>query len=315
MPSSRILSDYETGYYLIPKSYHWSEIAPAFMEQNGHRLSQRLSGTSNALLTLNVYNTPGDGVSSTQLLARTKTSAQILDEIYFFGSLLRHIPEFVFGDGNNMNLHGFWLDSTKTITLNPLLYVEEYQKKYSINPISTLLHEMMHAFFDIFVRGSVEVAPKKGGIGRSGHGPAWADAMLSVQNSLKQEVPFSVDCGIFNSVKVTMFMEHWRCSTMQMIKWGASWEEICDWAPGGRWGNANEEPESLMRWGEAQNVQRCPQTDCEWPYKSFSDALPCFNAISYCSEELDLYFRRKFPFRRDDSWVVSIPVDTHHILQ
>ncbi|CAG8980759.1 hypothetical protein HYALB_00011337 [Hymenoscyphus albidus] len=131
-----------------------------------------------------------------------------------------------FAKGNEISgNYGLWDPSKKRVLLNVDFHISRaIGVDYKIGLITTLVHEMMHAFFDVFgTESSCSISPENGGIGDlDGHGPPWADAMASVQNSLNEVLPFMIDGQIFHSVEWSMSKYDWTPTRSQMIRWGAT---------------------------------------------------------------------------------------------
>jgi hypothetical protein len=110
------------------------------------------------------------------------------------------------------------------------------QINMSINPkigttdeeqhLASLIHEMLHAFLYYYTckciacRSTEISEPVNGGAGRSGHGPAWANAMLAEAQSLQDEVSWRVDPGIERSVRLEMSESDWQPTDEELARWG-----------------------------------------------------------------------------------------------
>jgi hypothetical protein len=99
-------------------------------------------------------------------------------------------------------------------------------RTYEEQHLASLLHEMLHAFLYYYTCKciacwSIELSePVNGGAGRSGHGPAWANAMLAEAQSLQDEVSWTVDPGIERSVRLEMSESDWQPTDEELTRWG-----------------------------------------------------------------------------------------------
>ncbi|KAG9230194.1 hypothetical protein BJ875DRAFT_488218 [Amylocarpus encephaloides] len=149
--------------------------------------------------------------------------ARLFDEAFFFSSVLCHLkdgitfcdlPDGVMGLFQgviciDIRLKGFPDVSSCTRYIGNRLHWH----------IATLLHEMLHAFLDFFSSSTLPCAV--GGIGATGHGPAWADSMAILQRALQREVSFPVLCCIPIAIQDNIKGEPtWRPSDDQKIRWG-----------------------------------------------------------------------------------------------
>ncbi len=87
-----------------------------------------------------------------------------------------------------------------------------------------LLHEMLHAFLINYVCTCTNclkrLPAKKGGMGNSGHGPVWANAMIELQAAFQREVAFPVDIGMPQSIELEMRASKWQPRPEQLERWG-----------------------------------------------------------------------------------------------
>ncbi|CAG8960298.1 hypothetical protein HYFRA_00012818 [Hymenoscyphus fraxineus] len=210
---------------LTLQGYHCSDLSSSIIEQNETPLSRRLK-SRHILLFLQTGAIPDGLLSEAELHSFLENWAHALDEAYFFGRLMSRTSgiQFAKGDETSGN-YGLWDPSKKTILLDVEFHISmAIGVDYKIGLITTLVHEMMHAFFDIFgTEISYSISPENGGIGYlDGHGPPWADAMASVQESLNEVFPFIIDGQIFQSVQWSMVNYDWTPTRSQMTRWGAT---------------------------------------------------------------------------------------------
>ena len=148
----------------------------------------------------------------------------VLDTGYFFGSIrnrikpirvytMATIPEEIHGKGR----YGWSDPSNDTINI-----VFTGQRTY-LEYVGTLLHEMLHAFFQLFAcRASLKCQiflGSKAGIGH-GHGKLWAETMFSIESAFGRDFPNSLNCGMKRSVIGEMIATGWNPSAEQQTAWG-----------------------------------------------------------------------------------------------
>lgn len=88
---------------------------------------------------------------------------------------------------------GFYDHARQEIWLQGTMKLgEHWDLKLAIELTASLLHELMHAFFGIFLREELfHVSARLGGNGKKGYGKPWVDPMVICGDALKREVPFS----------------------------------------------------------------------------------------------------------------------------
>jgi hypothetical protein len=89
--------------------------------------------------------------------------------------------------------------------------------------VGTMLHEMLHAFQDLYgcrCHHCRSMHPNVGGLGATGHGPSWTSSMCELQISLQKAVPWKVCCAIQRSVNHEMRTSGWQPApaTMAVIQ-------------------------------------------------------------------------------------------------
>lgn len=233
-PTSRTLYDAATPGIptLTPYYYHWDDILAAIYELNKGALEEciRPAGVYFIIL-IRKGEIPRGVVSEQALNGFVQEWAMALDLAYFFGNLLRHIEIKSCDDktmGPRLGIYNYeereiWLMET----IEP---GEQWDTSLAIQLIVTLLHEMMHAFFAMFLREELfRVSARHGGISERRHGAPWANAMVISGDSTKKEVPFPMDIPIFLSVATCMEADFWRPTPEEMRLWGASEYDIYKW--------------------------------------------------------------------------------------
>lgn len=105
---------------------------------------------------------------------------------------------------------------------------EDYARGRSVEQLYllTMLHEMTHAFLSFYTCqcGACRsmIASARGGIGDTGHGPAWADAILAVGQAFQDQVAWDAeDLGIVDSVVHEIQASRgWEPTVEQLGRWG-----------------------------------------------------------------------------------------------
>lgn len=76
--------------------------------------------------------------------------------------------------------------------------------------VGTLLHEMLHAFIDLYscqcLETCLDLNKEQEAIGISGHADAWSTAMVQLQQALESEVGWEVDVNLDMSLKLEQKM-------------------------------------------------------------------------------------------------------------
>jgi hypothetical protein len=91
--------------------------------------------------------------------------------------------------------------------------------------IAGMLHEMLHAFMDIYgcrCRSCYNKAAVLGGCGKTGHGTPFMNSLCDMQNSWQDVVKWEVRCGIHRGF--TMEMKEsldWKPNPMHLQTWKA----------------------------------------------------------------------------------------------
>lgn len=90
--------------------------------------------------------------------------------------------------------------------------------------LSCLLHEMLHGFFAIFFclceSCKSKAAASKGGLGNTGHGPAWLSACRAMEIALKGLVSWESELGVKRALELEEENGTWIASFEQRREWG-----------------------------------------------------------------------------------------------
>lgn len=253
MSITPLFLDYDySNNKLVQDSYCWCDIPLAFANlvhlgphQNFPKektLPQSLQfldegKLARSLRFLNEARLPRENFSESELLDWVRSWANALNNVCFFGSLMEYI-EIEFSRLEPLDepkALGCWNWEKKTVFLNPYNHHGKegwnvQDSRCIVDLISTLVHEMMHAFFNVFCSGDIDaISPCVGGLGSDGHGPPWADAMATVQGVLNHLLPFRIDCEIYDSVQRSMGQYGWWATKEDMKRWGASQFDLDYW--------------------------------------------------------------------------------------
>jgi hypothetical protein len=151
-----------------------------------------------------------------------KQWAGLLDEAFFYGSLMNKIAEIQFS-GVEEGRYGHYEHSGSGLCIN----LEEkgpsdYEGTLEQHLICTLVHVMLLAFLEVY--GCVcaecrQLAHPSDGAGKSGHGPAWADSLKIIEDSLQEAVDWPVYTGIWKGVQRSMVADKWQATQSQIDRW------------------------------------------------------------------------------------------------
>jgi hypothetical protein len=121
---------------------------------------------------------------------------------------------------------GFYRHSDSTINVNLCRQrrVPRHDVHHNGYYLCVLLHEMLHAFFYIYSCKCTNCRSQKpalhGGVGASGHGPAWVDAAYALQMAFQELVSWEVFLGIPKSVQLETRVSGWKPDLEQRRRWG-----------------------------------------------------------------------------------------------
>jgi hypothetical protein len=120
--------------------------------------------------------------------------------------------------------HGLFCSSCKGIELNMYEGREGVFGEY--DHICTLLHEMVHAFVEIFSCNKKRCRRKKTradwGLGIGGYGSVWCNSMVPIEHAFSKMVRWLVECGVQSSLESEMGMHKpvWQPRQEQLARWG-----------------------------------------------------------------------------------------------
>jgi hypothetical protein len=218
-PHPQMNEDFRQGKRFKRGSYAVQDIPSAIKENCQRPLSRRLTAGSWAILNASTKARSRD--SRKKMLQQWSV---VFDEAFFFGSLLDRIAEIQF-TGVEVGMYGHYEHSGSGLCIS--LDEErpwQYEGTDEQHMICTLVHEMLHAFFDVYGCTCAECRevehPSEGPNG-SGHGPNWADSMKLIEDSLQEVVKWPVYTGIASGVQQSMREEKWQPTGSQIDRWNA----------------------------------------------------------------------------------------------
>lgn len=170
----------------------------------------------------------------------------LFDDMFFFGSLFQRCHgRICHATGNNIHIKGQttrgtryklkWLDRLLDRETPLEVEITVFRDEDTNRPrrlkgyLETLLHEMCHAFFDLYgcrFDGCYNVWEKQGA---KGHGHAWQDIALAVEIAAadKNLLGLSLDLGRKNSLAVEMvYEERSAASNDELARWGMEQVEV-----------------------------------------------------------------------------------------
>ncbi|KAG9237317.1 hypothetical protein BJ875DRAFT_520896 [Amylocarpus encephaloides] len=235
LPFSSLRTEY--GYHHNVLNARFA--AEGFQEYIQKPISERVEPDLLELLNVSVE----DVEDLTDLL---RVYAQIFDQAFFMGILGGAFKLNITSDigngihrevNNGLTECNIWIARPEvdiTINLNGCkFYVQCWNDWRTLrqSALATLVHEMLHAFFDIYdcrciTCKSNDPAPK-GGLGFDGHGPVFADCLVvlipEVSRMLNLE-PWRVEhlLDLSYGIKDNMAHESWIPTKAQLERWGMS---------------------------------------------------------------------------------------------
>ncbi|KAG9233121.1 hypothetical protein BJ875DRAFT_485418 [Amylocarpus encephaloides] len=161
-----------------------------------------------------------------------KLWAQAFDELFFFGLVLPTCEFRCLDECHESECKGLfdpeeWI--IKVYTRHPDKSSRGADTNLE-NFLCTVLHEMCHAFLDIYACWCIQCAErgyKNGGRGEDGHGVVWACPMVTIETALQGKVAWNVDCDISTSVEMSREKYGWSATPQQLASWGAD-ASFCD---------------------------------------------------------------------------------------
>jgi hypothetical protein len=220
----QIDEDYHAGRPLKLNAYYGKDLARIIWQQYSNGIMRRLSDAQKAMLKAPVPRCRSKAALQTLLDEWMK----LFDRAFFFEGVRRRWPKVALvhlGKG----VHGVYEHKGRGVCINlDTQGSREYKGSVEEFRICTLVHEMLHAFVALYTcmersdGCNVKWHPSMGGEGASGHGPAWANAMIAIQPALQREVRWPVDCAVEISVAYTMSYTGWKPRADQLVRWGMS---------------------------------------------------------------------------------------------
>ena len=146
---------------------------------------------------------------------------RILDKAFFFGAIAKVCRLQVEAE-HGQSYRANYSPSRKTIVL-----VLEGQttgcfigilKDY----IAKLLHEMLHAFLQIYTCQCSECRANGNAIAdrdTTGHREQWVDSLRAIQSALFRDLGWNLDLGIPESVSLEVTQTGWRPTGEQLLRW------------------------------------------------------------------------------------------------
>ncbi|KAH8778020.1 hypothetical protein BGZ57DRAFT_347124 [Hyaloscypha finlandica] len=151
---------------------------------------------------------------------------RVLDEVFFFGKIRPHLKGgLIVYNKDYKRFYGQFDPNKRRIEINDVAHGDGEGRR-SHRLISTLIHEMVHAFLGIYTCDRICCWRKfSTDIDRlfcgGGHGPAWCDAMIKIETKLEELVGWSVYTGM--DVVVMLEMQNkrleWQPTREQLVRW------------------------------------------------------------------------------------------------
>jgi len=207
-----------------PNRYHPRELSYLLQQNANRRKSSQLSATALHTLRGRVPNCE----SESEVRKLMTVWLPVLDEIFFFGKVKPHLIGGVrVYHKPHKHVEGMHDIIKARIEINTARW-EDRPMRAEYHFINTLLHEMLHAFFAVFTCGRKRCCYRKlrkdpdWGYKGQGHGSAWCNAMIKIQENFKEMVPWHVGCGMAVSVMTEMQDERleWQPTEEQLRRWG-----------------------------------------------------------------------------------------------
>lgn len=207
-----------------PNRYHPRELSYLLQQNAKRRKSSQLSATVIHTLLGSVPRCE----SESEVHELMSFWLPVLDEIFFFGKVKPHLTGGVrVFHKPHKNIKGQYDPIKAKIEINTVLW-DDRAKRAEYQFIDTLLHEMLHAFFTIFTCERKRCCYRKmrkdpdWGYKGDGHGSAWCNAMIKIQENFEEMVRWHVDCGMALSVMAEMQDERlaWQPTEEQLRRWG-----------------------------------------------------------------------------------------------
>ncbi|CAG8979451.1 hypothetical protein HYALB_00012950 [Hymenoscyphus albidus] len=232
----RIGEYHDEGFFNI-KGYSALEVS-SFLKVQAENFP--LSDTLLSTLTTPISATKSDK----DLLNLLQGWKEIFDEWFFAGIMVgRYTLKLRYMDPSNA---GQYENTTSAIILSSSADLT-LTDPHSTNSkeeflIQTLLHEQVHAFIALSCCRKecckqIYDNPSLGGPGEDGHGPAWADSMIILTDTLRKQVSWHVNSIFGGNVVQSMAVGAWQPTVEQLKYWGigVTREEVMYWSDIEKW--------------------------------------------------------------------------------
>jgi hypothetical protein len=214
----QIDSDYRHGRPLQRSHYSQFDFPNVFKDLCRVPLTSRLSRQN--LATLNAPVQFSDHEEFKKLYTRW---SEVFNQGFFFNALLDRIAPIQYVRRGDCTT-GYYEHTGAGLVIDPNHpLATEYPGTRAQLIISTLAHEMLHAFLDVYrcrcLKCLSRNAASRGGVGSNGHGPAWAACMRTIEIALQDAVQFRIDTNIWGSLQLSMKTDGWGATPNEMAKW------------------------------------------------------------------------------------------------
>lgn len=177
--------------------------------------------------------------SEEDLLELVTTWIRIFDHAFFFNLVRRDLdqqnPIEIYYDANKEHRQGLstpgYFITKPFISLNSYVSHDDGTTGFvARSTLSTLLHEMVHTFLDLYSCQCTEcqkhTVSRNGFSGQSGHGPNWANAMNAIEEAFQDHVQWEVEGGVLESLALEMATSGWVPRDDQLERWGIDRHEL-----------------------------------------------------------------------------------------
>jgi hypothetical protein len=160
---------------------------------------------------------------------------QIFDRVFFFNSLTGHIRGLkLYENEDSTAKNGYW--DCKTWYINVNIVIRGVKGKYTLQYVTVLLHEMVHAFLWHYSCGEWHNCPSKckqylrkgTHIGKTGQGALWVEAVVAIKQALEKALGWEVDCGFPQSIQNDFnwgIISGWTPSDVLLLSCGLKFSE------------------------------------------------------------------------------------------
>ncbi|CZT09151.1 uncharacterized protein RCO7_04033 [Rhynchosporium graminicola] len=170
---------------------------------------------------INLLQDPIPEVSSTRESKNLmNTYFLIFDQAFFCKLLGKDLKKriVIYDDHQNDASLGYYKDGIIHINMT----IQDRTGPLGEKQLAVLLHEMLHAFLDLYTCNCSKCEKRtadQGGFGATGHGSTWANSMIYLQKSLARQVGWDVDCGVERGVYTEMNASGWQPRPEQFERW------------------------------------------------------------------------------------------------